>query len=84
MNKFFDNFYNYAGFGPAIKATKPTEKDLIAFKEKLPARLLEYWQEYGFCGWGSGLFWTVNPADYHGVLQVWLAGTEFEQREKTD
>ncbi|MGI2172507.1 GAD-like domain-containing protein [Shewanella sp. MF05960] len=82
MNKFFDNFYNFKGFGPAIKSVNPTQETLDYFKEKLPNRLLEYWQEYGFCGWGNGAFWTVNPADYHEVLQVWLSGTEFEEREK--
>jgi len=82
MNKFFDNFYNFAGFGPAIKAIKPSTNDLATFEGKLPARLLEYWQEYGFCGWGDGTFWTVNPADYHDILQLWLADTEFEQRER--
>ncbi|MDP4486765.1 MULTISPECIES: hypothetical protein [Pseudoalteromonas] len=25
MNKFFDNFYNFGGFGPAIEAIQPTD-----------------------------------------------------------
>lgn len=82
MNKFFDNFYNFKGFGPAIKATMPTNETLELFKGKLPERLLEYWQEYGFCGWGDGIFWIVNPQDYHEILQTWLEGTEFAEREK--
>ncbi|MCH2089642.1 MAG: glutamyl-tRNA amidotransferase, partial [Pseudoalteromonas sp.] len=80
-NKFFDNFYNFKGFGPAIKATMPTQETLDFFKDKLPERLLEYWQEYGFCGWGNGIFWIVNPQDYHEILQTWLEGTEFAERE---
>jgi hypothetical protein len=82
MNKFFDNFYNFKGFGPAIKATMPSNETLEFFKGKLPERLLEYWQEYGFCGWGDGIFWLVNPQDYHDILQTWLEGTEFAEREK--
>lgn len=82
MNKFFDNFYNFGGFGPAIKSTMPTQQELSFYEGKLPKRLLEYWQEYGFCGWGEGIYWTVNPAEYRDVLQVWIAGTEFECREK--
>ena len=82
MNKFFDNFYNFKGFGPAIKATMPTQETFEFFKGKLPDRLLEYWQEYGFCGWGNGIFWIVNPQDYHEILQIWLEGTEFAEREK--
>ncbi|WP_064791375.1 GAD-like domain-containing protein [Shewanella woodyi] len=81
MNKFFDNFYNFAGFGPAVKSKQPTAEDLNIFEDKLPARLLEYWQEYGFCGWGEGIFWTVNPDDYKDILTQWLSGTVFEQRE---
>ena len=81
MNKFFDNFYNFAGFGPTVKTKKPTTVELKVFEDKLPARLLEYWQEYGFCGWGKGIFWTVNPDDYKDILTQWLSGTVFEQRE---
>ena len=81
MNKFFDNFYNYAGFGPAIKATMPSKETLDFFKGKLPDRLLEYWQQYGFSGWGDGIFWLVNPQDYHEILQTWLEDTEFAKRE---
>ncbi|MBW8186310.1 GAD-like domain-containing protein [Shewanella nanhaiensis] len=81
MNKFFDNFYIFAGFGPAVKSKQPTAEELEFFEDKLPARLLEYWQEYGFCGWGEGIFWTVNPDDYKDILAQWLLGTVFEQRE---
>ncbi|NMH64083.1 GAD-like domain-containing protein [Shewanella salipaludis] len=77
MNKLFDNFYTFAGFGPAIKSKQPIEATLLHFKDKLPARLLEYWQEYGFCGWGEGIFWIVNPEDYSEILDLWLAGTPF-------
>lgn len=77
MNKFFDNFYTFAGFGPAIKSELPSEAVLRSFEDKLPARLLEYWLEYGFCGWGEGIFWTVNPANYSEILDLWLADTPF-------
>ncbi|WP_278404577.1 GAD-like domain-containing protein [Pseudoalteromonas ruthenica] len=62
----------------------PTQETLDFFKGKLPDRLLEYWQEYGFCGWGDGIFWLVNPLDYHDILQTWLEGTEFAEREKNE
>ncbi|WP_199610527.1 GAD-like domain-containing protein [Flocculibacter collagenilyticus] len=78
MNKAFDNFYNFAGFGPAIKSIPPSQAILDKYKGRLPDRLLEYWQEYGFCGWGDGLLWTVNPEDYEDILQEWLQGTSFE------
>ena len=81
MNEFFDDFYNFGGFGPSIKPTQSTAEMLNYFDGKLPARLLEYWQEYGFCGWGEGIFWTVNPDDYKDILAQWLSDTSFEQRE---
>ncbi|WP_199610066.1 GAD-like domain-containing protein [Flocculibacter collagenilyticus] len=81
MNKAFDNFYNFKGFGPAIKSIPPSQAILDEYKGRLPDRLLEYWQEYGFCGWGDGLFWTVNPEDYEDILQEWLQGTPFEEND---
>ncbi|MCS6210084.1 GAD-like domain-containing protein [Shewanella baltica] len=82
MNDYFDEFFNFGGFGPAIKSEQPTEATLQHFKDKLPARLLEYWQEYGFSGWGEGIFWTVNPADYSEILDLWLTGTPFVGKDK--
>lgn len=82
MNKFFDNFYNFSGFGPAIKATMPSQETLAKYTGKLPDRLLEYWQEYGFCGWGGGCFWIVDPEDYEDILQTWLEGTPFVEQDK--
>jgi hypothetical protein len=80
MNDFFDNFYNFSKFGPAIKSDPVNQITLDKYKGKLPDRLLEYWQTYGFCGWGGGIFWMVNPDDYTDILSTWLQGTEFEQR----
>ncbi|WP_394392902.1 GAD-like domain-containing protein [Shewanella woodyi] len=81
MNEFFDDFYNYADFGPAVKSKQPTAEELEFFEDKLPTRLLEYWQEYGFCGWGEGLLWVVNPADYADILTTWLSDTPFENAD---
>ncbi len=75
FESFLDDFYNYEGFGPAIKSAQPNQQVIDKYHRKLPDRLLEYWQEYGFCGWGEGIFWTVNPDDYEDILQTWLEGT---------
>ncbi|PWS54959.1 MULTISPECIES: GAD-like domain-containing protein [unclassified Pseudoalteromonas] len=82
MNEYFDDFYNYEGFGPSIKASIPNQETLDFYKGRLPERLIEYWKEYGFCGWGDGIFWLVNPSEYHDILQTWLQGTEFAKREE--
>ncbi|PAY01975.1 MULTISPECIES: GAD-like domain-containing protein [Pseudoalteromonas] len=82
MNEYFEEFYNFGGFGPAIKEIKPTGEDIKAYKGLLPDNLLEYWKEYGFCGWGAGRLWMVNPADYQDVLDSWLKSTRFEQMQR--
>ena len=42
------------------------------YQDKLPNRLLFYWQQFGFCRFKKGLFWIVNPADYEDELALWL------------
>ncbi|WP_339140841.1 GAD-like domain-containing protein [Pseudoalteromonas galatheae] len=81
MNKFFDNFYNFGGFGPAIEAIQPTDEQTQYYQGTLPNNLLEYWKEYGFCGWGKGRLWMVNPKDYQAILTEWLRGTKFEKMQ---
>ncbi|WP_335922978.1 GAD-like domain-containing protein [Shewanella chilikensis] len=81
MNEYFDDFYHFKGFGPAFAAVAPSAETLNFYRHKLPPRLLEYWQEYGFCGWGEGAFWTVEPGDYRELLHAWLAGTPFEGQD---
>ena len=81
MNKLLNRFYNYSQFGPPINSTKPEPTVIKQFEDKLPTRLLNYWSEFGFCGWGNGIFWTVDPNDYSEILKLWLQGTEFEKRE---
>ena len=52
------------------------EYDIVEkYEGRLPKRLLEYWQEYGFCGFKDGLFWIVNPDDYQDSMTTWLKGT---------
>jgi hypothetical protein len=81
MNKLFERFYSFSNFGPAIKCIKPTSETVNSFEDKLPVRLIENWLEYGFCGWGEGIFWTVDPADYKDILDTWLQGTSFENKD---
>lgn len=58
-----------------------TEDILNKFRGKLPKRLLEYWQEFGFCGFMDGLFWIVNPDDYEDALEAWLGDTELVEQD---
>ncbi|PTT89446.1 GAD-like domain protein [Pelomonas sp. HMWF004] len=46
---------------------------------KLPDQLLTYWRLEGWCSYGQGLLWTVNPDDYEDLVDEWLADTPLEQ-----
>jgi hypothetical protein len=62
-------------FGSPQKYKTVDSEKLSKFKNVLPSRLLEYWEEYGFCGFLGGLFWLVDPEDYQDSLNEWLRGT---------
>ncbi|MDZ3993042.1 GAD-like domain-containing protein [Pseudomonas sp. Teo4] len=51
------------------------------YQGKLPNQLITYWKEHGWRGYGSGLFWMVNPQEYEEVVAHWLSGTHFETRD---
>lgn len=77
MDRFFDNFYNFEKFGPAIDARKPTNHALHKYQGRLPNKLLEYWQLYGWCGYANGLFWIVDPSEWEDILDAWIGETPF-------
>lgn len=82
MDEYMDEFLNAEGFAPIID-TQPVDIATIEYyKNKLPDRLLSYWKDYGFCGYGEGLYWTVNPSDYSDLLKNWLNKTPLWEREK--
>ncbi|MFG6443100.1 GAD-like domain-containing protein [Roseateles sp. LKC17W] len=45
----------------------------------LPELLLTYWKTEGFNQFKHGLYSSVNPEEWQGVVDEWLAGTVFEQ-----
>ncbi|CAI3807394.1 hypothetical protein GLGCALEP_04637 [Pseudomonas sp. MM221] len=51
------------------------------YQGKLPDQLLKYWKEHGWCGYADGLFWTVNPQEYEGVVASWIDGTNLATRD---
>jgi len=81
VDEDFDFFFNRKRFGPTIDAKAVSRSKLDYYRGKLPDRLLEYWQAYGFAGYGSGLFWMTDPDDYSEVLKSWLYGTELYTRD---
>ena len=77
MDEFFSNFLDTFG-GPVDRREVPTSS-IEHYKGKLPNQLLEYWAEHGWCGYGGGIFWIVNPQEYEGVVASWIEGTRFEE-----
>lgn len=83
-NKFefdecFEEFLNV--FGLPYNTESCPRATVDKFKGKLPNRLLDYWQEYGFCGFKQGLFWIVNPDDYEDTLDEWLEHTDIPDND---
>lgn len=64
-------------FGNGFDRREVSQGSIEHYKGRLPAKLMEYWQAYGWCGYADGLFWTVNPQDYKPVVDAFLDGTEF-------
>jgi len=68
-------------FGAPTNTKKINDDIFNKYKDKLPSRLLDYWREYGFCGFMDGLFWIVNPDDYEDALETWLGDTEIVEQD---
>ena len=81
MDESFAYFYNDEGFGPAISNTRVPPEAFARFKGKLPDQLLDYWRQYGWSGYGKGLFWLVNPNDYEPALEAWIGDTPFMEQD---
>lgn len=79
MDEIFSIFLKEFG-GPVDHQEVPTSS-IERYRGKLPGKLLEYWAEYGWSGYGKGIFWIVNPQEYDGVVASWLEGTPFEGRD---
>jgi hypothetical protein len=76
---------NFAGFledmGPAFDKHYVPTSSIERYRGKLPDQLLQYWDEYGWCGYADGLFWTVNPHEYEPALEAWIGDTPFMERD---
>lgn len=79
MDQVFARFLEK--FGDPVDCHEVPASSIERYAGKLPNRLLEYWAEHGWCGYGNGIFWLVNPQEYEGVAASWLQGTIFEKRD---
>jgi hypothetical protein len=81
MDESFAYFYNDEGFGPAIQTQTVSPQKIEKFRHKLPDQLLSYWQQYGWSGYGKGLFWFVDPDDYEPALEAWIGDMPFMEQD---
>ncbi len=72
--KVFDLFVSK--YPPGNDLRKPTAETLEQFQGKVPAELLNFWQEYGFGNYGGGLLKNIDPTDYIDTLTLWLGEQE--------
>ncbi|CAM4086369.1 GAD-like domain-containing protein [Roseateles saccharophilus] len=77
MDQFFENFLGYKQFGPASARRDVSSEKIEQFRGQLPDKLLEYWQEHGWCAYAQGLLWTVDPAEWEDALDSWIGETKF-------
>jgi len=79
MDKYYEDFITEFG---KPTSNKPVNSKIIEkYRSKLPDKLLEYWEEYGFVGFKNGLFWLVNPEKYENTLESWIGGTEIVNKD---
>ena len=77
--KTFDLFLSK--YPPDRDLRKPTSEMLERFQGKVPAELLDFWQEYGFGNYGGGLLKIIDPTDYADTLALWLGEQDVYKRQ---
>ncbi len=79
MDEYYEAFITEFG---KPNLSKPVSNGILEkYRGKLPDKLLEYWQEYGFIGLKNGLFWLVNPEEFDDVLELWIGDTEVVKKD---
>lgn len=68
--KNFEDFQNT--YGLPENCEKPSEENINTYEKLLPSELLDYWREVGWCSYGKGLLWLVNPKQFEGIVEDWV------------
>ncbi len=77
-----ENFeYFLEKFGSVICRQVVPELALEKYKGVLPDQLLHYWREIGWCGLANGLFWLVDPNEWHVPMETMLADASLLERD---
>ncbi|HEV7408800.1 MAG TPA: T6SS immunity protein Tdi1 domain-containing protein [Bradyrhizobium sp.] len=59
-------------YGPGSDCRPAPVAAIDKFGARLPPQLVQHWRESGWCSYGDGLIWTINPDDLIDVLDDWL------------
>jgi len=79
MDRYFQDLIDE--FGEPTSSKKVKSSYIENYKGKLPDKLLEFWDEFGFCGFKKGLLWFVDPSDYEQLLDSWIGNTEIVKND---
>lgn len=69
-------------FGEPMHRQEVPASTIEHYRGALPDKLLEYWAEHGWCGYGDGIFWTVNPQAYESVVASVLESANLETYDR--
>ncbi|WP_426340086.1 GAD-like domain-containing protein [Pseudoduganella sp. S-14] len=61
-----------AASGREVQYAAVPDQILEKYRRILPDSLLEIWQSQGWCSYGGGMFWTVNPEEYGWLVDGWI------------
>lgn len=60
----------------------PVDSSVIKkYQDILPQELLMYWKQSGWCSYGEGLLWLVNPDEYESTMRGYLEHSPYGQRQ---
>jgi hypothetical protein len=72
-NRFMATFPEFTKkYGVGVPYASVPQDVFQSYQGQLPAPLLEEWAAVGWCSYGNGFLWLVNPAEYTDVLSGWL------------
>jgi hypothetical protein len=65
-------------YGPAEDCLAAGEEVIKRYQGRLPGELLDLWREAGWCSYGKGLLWVVDPGQLADVIEDWIEPSESE------
>jgi hypothetical protein len=58
-------------YGSGISYAKPAAEDVERWRGRLHDKILEEWTTCGWCSYGDGFVWLVNPAEFEQAMAEW-------------